>query len=161
MFDSKGILGKEQSIFMFLFKMTDLEPLKWGHQLLTISTLFGMPHWRLLPNWIPLLSSAITKLEYSFIDKYTIGTNFSNAISSKNNLSKSLRGQGKFLHNLSCNIEGRKLSSPFDVALALIEANFPASLLYQKQQKSGSGFILTLKQKTNPLLLIMVKLNKP
>ena len=32
------------------------------------------------------------------------------------------------------NIEGRTLSSPFDVALALIEANFPASLLFQKQQ---------------------------
>ena len=36
------------------------------------------------------------------IDKYMMMfTNF-NAISSKNKLSKSLRGQGKFLHNLSC-----------------------------------------------------------
>ena len=62
------------------------------------------------------------------------------------------------------NIEGRTLSSPFDVALALIEANFPASLPSQKQQNLVPDYFQSCKNwfdfKLN-LLLLMVKLKKP
>ena len=62
------------------------------------------------------------------------------------------------------NIEGRTLSSPFDVALALIEANFPASLPSQKQQNLVPDYFQSCKNwfdfKSNPLLP-MVKLKNP